>query len=612
MAQEKKTKLGVWVILGLIFVSLIGFGGTSLTSTSNTLATVGEKEITVNQYALEMQRGLDAISRQLGTPISFAQAQAAGLDQEILGELVNNRILQNEVANLGISAGDERLATIIRNDPNFQGLSGQFERDTYAEILRRWGTREADFENVVRDEISATALQVGLVTGFDAPADYVDLLTNYVAERRDISWVRFDATAVETPVAEPTDAELAEYLEQNPADFTTPETKSIVYAALTPDMLLPTIDVDETAIRELYDARSADYNREERRLVERLGFGDDAAAQAALDAITAGETDFDTLVADRGLTLDDVDLGDVALSDLEAAGQAVFAAQTGDVVGPLPSLIGPALFRVNAILDAEEISFEQASDELRLELGRDRARRVIQDTAEQMADLIAGGARVEDLAANTNMELNTMNWTAESTDGMAAYPEFRNAAAAAEIGAYPELFQTSDGGMFVLRVEQVNEPAVQALEDVRDAVAAAWAVDAQQKAVIAYAEDQAAALTDGATFADLGIEATVDADVTRQTFLDFTPQGFMAQVFASDEGAAFVMPYDNGAVLAQVTAIKSPADDEDTAAIRDRIAEQLSNSMAQDVFATTLSRIAADTEINVVQAAVTAVNAQMQ
>ncbi|WP_292311360.1 SurA N-terminal domain-containing protein, partial [Marivivens sp.] len=59
MAREKKTKLGVWVILGLLFFSLVGFGTTNLSGRTNTLATVGEKEVTLNQYALELRRGID-------------------------------------------------------------------------------------------------------------------------------------------------------------------------------------------------------------------------------------------------------------------------------------------------------------------------------------------------------------------------------------------------------------------------------------------------------------------------------------------------------------------------------------------------------------------------
>ena len=613
MAREKKTKFGVWVILGLLFFSLVGFGTTNLSGRTNTLATVGEKEVTLNQYALELRRGIDTFSGQIGTPLSFAQAQSLGIDQQVLNDIINMRLFENEAALMGVSVGDQRVRDRVTSNPNFQGFSGSFDRDAYRDVLSRMGTRESDYEQALRDEMAATALQIGLTAGYTVPAGYIDALVTYAAERRDITWGQVTEAALTDAIPTPTEEELAIYHEAHPADFTTLETKSIVYAALTPDMLLPTIEVDETSLRDLYAQRTADYNSPERRLVERLGFADEASAQAAMDAITAGETDFDQLVADRGLTLDDVDLGDVDQVQLAEAGDAVFAAASGDVVGPLPSLIGPSLFRINAVLEAESIPFEVAVDELRAELGRDRARRVIGDVAEQMADLIAGGARVEDLATQTQMELGSIEWTTASTDGMAAYPEFRQAAAAAQIGAYPELLEMSDGGIFALRVDAIQEPALQPLEDVLDEVTAAWTRDTTQAAILAKAEEMAVALTNGSQFGDFGLAANIDVDVIRQTFLDYTPEGFMIRVFETDAGAGFALPYNGGAVLARVDAINAPNfEDPDVIAVRNTISAQLSNGLAQDAMQITLSTLRGETDINVVREAVNAVHAQIQ
>ena len=613
MAREKKTKLGVWVILGLLFFSLVGFGTTNLSGRTNTLATVGDKEITLNQYALELRRGIDTFSGQVGQPLSFTQAQSLGIDQQVLNDMINMRLFENEASLMGVSVGDQRVRDRVTSNPNFQGFSGTFDRDAYRDVLSRMGTRESDYEQALRDEMAATALQISLTAGYTVPAGYIDAMVNYAAERRDITWVQVTDAALTDAIPAPTDEDLAAYHEGHPADFTTLETKSIVYAALTPDMLLPTIEVDETSLRDLYAQRTADYNSPERRLVERLGFADDASAQAAMDVITAGETDFDQLVADRGLTLDDVDLGDVDQMQLAEAGAAVFAAASGDVVGPLPSLIGPALFRINAVLEAESIPFEVAADELRAELGRDRARRVIGDVAEQMADLIAGGARVEDLADQTQMELGSIDWTVASTDGMAAYPEFRQAAAVAQIGAYPELIEMSDGGIFALRVETIQEPALQPLEDVIDEVTAGWTRDTTQAAILAKAEEMATALSNGSQFGEFGLAPTIDVDVTRQTFLDYTPEGFMTRVFETSAGNGFALPYDGGAVLARVDAVNAPnLEDPDVIALRDRFAAQLSNGVAQDAMQITLNTLRGETDINVVREAVNAVHAQIQ
>ena len=54
-----------------------------------------------------------------------------------------------------------------------------------------------------------------------------------------------------------------------------------------------------------------------------------ALAEAAKADVETGATDFETLVSDRGLSLADVDLGDVDADDLGEAGDAVFNAEPG-------------------------------------------------------------------------------------------------------------------------------------------------------------------------------------------------------------------------------------------------------------------------------------------
>jgi peptidyl-prolyl cis-trans isomerase D len=134
-------------------------------------------------------------------------------------------------------------------------------------------------------------------------------------------------------------------------------------------------------------------------------FGTEEEAQAAFDAIAAGETDFDTLVEERDLTLADIDLGEVAVDDLPAeAAEVIFADTESEIIGPLPSRLGPALYRVNAVLEATETSFEEARADLREELADEAARREIAVMREEIDDLLASGATLEELAETTTHE----------------------------------------------------------------------------------------------------------------------------------------------------------------------------------------------------------------
>lgn len=613
MAQKKRTKAGVWVILGLIFFSLIGFGTTNLSSGASNLGTVGDKQITIVQYSNALRQTVNVMSAQLNTQITMQQALAAGMSQETLNSLVNQRVLENAVSEMGLSAGDARVSEAIKANPSFAGAAGAFDREAYNYVLKQTNTSVKDFENSVRDSLASEPLKIALLAGVAKPDQYADVITSHFAELRDITWATVSPSILTEALPEPTAEELQTYYEANAAAYTLPETKVISYAALTPDMIKDSIAVDEQALRDLYNQNIAQYQVPERRLVERLGFADEAAAQAAMEAITAGTTDFDTLVADRGLTLDDVDLGDVAIAQLDDAGEAVFAAQAGDVVGPFPSLVGPALFRMNAVLDAENTTFEEAQSELRAELAGDRAKRVIDDQTEQFIDLVAGGATIADLEQRTDMQSGSIEWTADSSDGMAAYPEFREAAAAAKVGDYMELKTLNDGGVFVLQVDEVREPTVRPFAEVEADVRTGWTAEARQNAVVAAAQEMAAAMTADTDFATLGLTATVETDLKRQSFLDRTPQGFITEVFAAEAGASFAMPYNNGAVLVRVDAIKAAdMEDSDTQAIKTELLQRISNGISQDIYDLGVAQLRMNTKINIDNNVVNAVHAQIQ
>ena len=175
--------------------------------------------------------------------------------------------------------------------------------------------------------------------------------------------IRLGEADLVTPLPDPTEDELKAFHDANIARFTAPEAKRITYAALLPEAIAADQPVEEAVLRELYQGRIDEFVIPERRIVERLIFPDQAAADAARAELDAGGS-FEALVTARGLTLDAIDLGDVTRDDLGAAADAVFAAAEGAVVGPVESDLGQALYRVVTALDAEETTFEEARDTL--------------------------------------------------------------------------------------------------------------------------------------------------------------------------------------------------------------------------------------------------------
>ena len=55
------SKTFVWVLLGLLFVGLAGFGATNLSGTIRTVGFAGNQTIGVDQFAREFQQELRAV-----------------------------------------------------------------------------------------------------------------------------------------------------------------------------------------------------------------------------------------------------------------------------------------------------------------------------------------------------------------------------------------------------------------------------------------------------------------------------------------------------------------------------------------------------------------------
>lgn len=613
MASGKRSKFVLYGILGFVAVGLVGFGAQNFSGNVRSIGTAGTKPIPAAQYASALNQQIKAFEAQIGQPLTFALAQSIGLDQSVLAQVISDRALDNETAAIGLSVGDDRVRAQVLAIPAFAGIAGNFDRDTYRETLRRNGLSEAEFEASLRDDTTRGLLQSAVVGGIPDPDVFATAMLSYIGEMRSLTWVRIDATALATPLPAPTDPELQSYYDANPDAFTLAETRAISYAWLTPDMIADSVTIDDADLQQLYQDRLADFVKPERRLVERLAFLDDAAAATAKARLDADEIDFEGLVTERGLALSDVDLGDVALADLGAAGDPVFAAGIGEVVGPYASPLGPAFFRMNAVLSAEEVTFDEATPELRAELAAARARRMIEDQMDGINDMLAGGATIEDLDQRTDMVSGEINWSETVTDGIAAYDDFRTAAAALETGAFPTLGTLADGGIFVLRLDSVTPPAVQPLTDVREAVVAGWTMAATQTAVLADAARLAAEITGGGTFEGLSLTPTVSPNLTRRDFVEATPPTFMTEAFAMEPGAVTVIDGGDFAIVVRLDTV-TPADltTEALVAEQAQINEQVAQSIAQDMMEAYAIAIQTRTKVTINDAAVAAINAQFQ
>ncbi|MEO1909125.1 MAG: SurA N-terminal domain-containing protein [Paracoccus sp. (in: a-proteobacteria)] len=619
----------VWILLGLMVLGLGGFGVTSFSGGTTEVGSVGDTKITADEYARALQNEMRNLSQQTGQQITMAQAQQMGLPAMVQGQLIGAAALAEQARRIGVSVGDEKVAETIMQAGAFQGPNGRFDRTAYSEILRRERLTEADFEATVRDDESRLILQRAIAGGVEAPTPMVDQTARWLLQTRDFAWHELTADDLAEPIADPDEATLKAWHEANGDRFTAPETRKISYAWINPDMLSSEVEVDEEALRAVYDRNIEQFQRPERRMVGRLVFPTEADAQAARDQIDAGEKPFESFVIDRGLSLDDIDLGEVTRQDLGQAADTVFAAEQPGVVGPVQTDLGPALFSVNAILDPVDIPFEEARDDLRGEAALSRAARQIQDRAPDYEDLLAGGATLEELAEETELELGQVDWTAEGNPdegSIAGYEGFRERAADITASDFPQLFELADGGVFAMRLDEIVPPTLKPFDAVRDEVLADWKqAELQRRLLDLAAEQRLAAVAQTSPGADAepqaeaveepaAVDWTTETGMSRSDYMRGLPPEILSQAFAMAEpGDVGVVDAGDRVFVLRLDQI-SDADlsTEDATQIVDSVKSRLDQSLQGDIFDYYARHVQRNSKVQIDQQAINAINAQVQ
>ena len=614
MAQTKGSRIFVWAMLAMIIVGLIGFGSTNLSGNIRSIGSVGDQEISVNTYARSLQQEIAAAEAQVGRSISFAEAQAFGIDARTQAQVITVALLDAEMSRLGVSVGDEILREQLLQIQAFQGLNGQFDREAYSFALQNAGLSESEFEEQLRNEISRTLLQSAILGGTTANDTFAKAMVGFLRETRDLTWSELTFDDLETSVAAPDEAALKSYYDENIADYTQPETRRITYVWLTPDMIVDTVEIDEQALRDSYARRADEFNTPERRLVERLSFPDMSSAQDAVSRLANGEASFEELVAERGLELIDIDLGDVTREELGQSGDAVFADATLGVVGPLQTSLGPVVYRVNAILSAQTTEFEDALPLLRDELAYDRARRVIDTLMSDVDDMLAAGATLEDVANDTEMQLGSIGYHAAISDAIAGYADFRTAASQVTTDDFPEVATLDDGGIFALRLDAIEEEQPESFDAVREAVSEDLLRSLQIEQLEKQAQERIDAISSGASFAELGMTANVETALTRNSQISGAPAILALNAFElANAGDLGSLNTGTSVIIYRLDAVVAPdlTSDESTS-LTNVVTRQIEAELEQEIFEAFANAVRARTEIEIKDQALNAVHANFQ
>ena len=115
----------------------------------STLAKIGGTEIPIEQFRQLYNERLQQIGRQFGRALTPEQANAFGLDRQVLSDMIAEAGLDQQARKMGLGLSDADVVRRITGDSMFQ-TKGQFDRVKFEQFLREVGYSEQRFLNEQR------------------------------------------------------------------------------------------------------------------------------------------------------------------------------------------------------------------------------------------------------------------------------------------------------------------------------------------------------------------------------------------------------------------------------------------------------------------------------
>ncbi|MDR2349383.1 MAG: SurA N-terminal domain-containing protein [Deltaproteobacteria bacterium] len=534
--------------IALVFV-FWGIGGQN-TSDSLTIR-LDDESVPVTEYAEIKGNIRESLLRENPGAAPDILEMVSG--QRAVSTLIQRHVLSKLAKDTGRVIPDTALAAAIRSDPSFSE-NGRFSKERYELVVRNFmGQNVQSFENALRNDLlineTINFLQnltfvptASLLQEFHLGEDLISL--KYA----------FFPTSAQTAGPEPTDSELEAFYAENGENWRKPAEVRVEYVSFNPDDHLAEVSVTGEEIETLYSEElesltSPAEARLSNILVAFPNFepSDEQKRETlekalAILARTATE-DFGTLATevsdDANTSRGGGDMGILRKDDpLPEIDALVFGADPppapGTILGPVDTLFGYQLVRVDSFIPGRPQTLAEARPNLLETLRKRNARRLAVNRLEDLLESMQNSqsSNLREHAATMGLETRTSDFF-----GVDNPPDFFGGnraeverAVSQPLGLISDPVDTP--GLLTLFVPlEKKESFVPPLtdEDVRESVKVAWIASEAFKKTESLARELVETASDipfseaAEKFSDRGITLGVTTDFPRvQVF--FTDQ----------------------------------------------------------------------------------------
>ncbi len=236
---RKHSKI-VIIITAILFVggmAMMGLTGI-FSEKDNELGVIGDKEITIQEFAQNFEAAVYNYSQSLGGGQQLSNEQLAQINNQVWYQMVQDYVINKAIDDYAVEVSAKQIAKAIKDDPLEQikqmeqmQTDGKFDQEKYEQALRLGQLNVEALESVYRQRLLIQNLQLDVVgkvfvSDADVRQEYID--QNQELDAR-VIWFNPEKVKVEKKL---TQKELLDFYEANKQAFKKGESRVFDYVVV--------------------------------------------------------------------------------------------------------------------------------------------------------------------------------------------------------------------------------------------------------------------------------------------------------------------------------------------------------------------------------------------
>ena len=564
-------------------------------SNPDEIASISDTKITQRDFQKQFRREMQNIRSRLG-PIDAEQARNLGIANATVKGLIDRRLLDLQAKDMSLLISDDQILRKIRQEPAFRNKGGEFDETVFRTTLANNGLNEATYVASLRGDTQRDYVTGIITAGAVAPPQLTGILFRYQNESRVAEVIRIKRKPFGR-IDGPTEKQLQLYLDTNPKMFMAPEFRRLTVLHLDPAVMAKELSPSEDRIREEYENRLSSLLEPEERRLEHLVVKEQRTARKAHAALSSGQTF--KAVAKKYIRSpsQDTSLGFVKQKDLlPTLAKIVFALPVNKLSKPTKSPLGWHILRVTTIKPGREPKLKEVREKIANELATELALDDLVKLSYKIEDTLAGGASIEGVAREIGHRITQTQFmdgsrklaSGSKASGIPDDPLFIRTAFSVGKGVTSDLVETSDGGFFMVRVDQIKDPKKQTLGKVRNEVERAWKFSKQNERAKATAQQVSQKAKRGLPLAKIakpmGLIVQTSKPISRLSASanSLVPRSLMKDFFTAKPGEILMGQTLDGYAIARVQNVLAAPSGRPNSDFK-RLQNSLSAAISKDV-----------------------------